>query len=97
MKVTRRGFLRSALVAVGAVVAPLGATTVMASKPKEINLVVKSDIATKHRKLKAVWSMEAQQDLRSQHNLNAEAQLTKLLTEEINREIDEEIMRDLGV
>jgi len=62
----------------------------------EINLVVESEvIGAKTRKLKAVWSYEAQQDLRSQHNLDAEAELTAVLAQEINLEIDREILGDL--
>jgi hypothetical protein len=62
----------------------------------EINLVVESEeIAAKTRKLKAVWSYEAQQDLRSQHNLDAEAELTAVLAQEINLEIDREVLSDL--
>jgi hypothetical protein len=62
----------------------------------EINLVIESEeIAAKTRKLKAVWSYEAQQDLRSQHNLDAEAELTSVLAQEINLEIDRECVQDL--
>ena len=62
----------------------------------EINLAVESEsIAAKTRKLKAVWSYEAQQDLRSQHNLDAEAELTAVLAQEINLEIDREVLTDL--
>lgn len=62
----------------------------------EINMVVESeDIVAKTRKLKAVWSFEAQQDLRSQHNLDTEAELTAILAQEINMEIDREVLTDL--
>jgi len=62
----------------------------------EINMVIESeDIVAKTRKLKAVWSYEAQQDLRSQHNLDAEAELTAILAQEINLEIDREVLTDL--
>jgi hypothetical protein len=62
----------------------------------EVNLVIESeDITAKTRKLKAVWSYEAQQDLRSQHNLDAEAELTAVLAQEINLEIDREVLTDL--
>jgi hypothetical protein len=62
----------------------------------EVNLVVESEeIVAITRKLKAVWSYEAQQDLRSQHNLDAEAELTSVLAQEINLEIDREILTDL--
>jgi hypothetical protein len=62
----------------------------------EVNLAIESEeIAAKTRKLKAVWTYEAQQDLRSQHNLDAEAELTAVLAQEINLEIDREIINDL--
>ena len=62
----------------------------------EVNLVVENEeIVAKSRKLKAAWSYEAQQDLRSQHNLDAEAELTAILAQEINLEIDREVLTDL--
>lgn len=62
----------------------------------EVNLVIESEtVSAKTRKLKAVWSFEAQQDLRSQHNIDAEAELTQILAKEINLEIDREIVGDL--
>lgn len=62
----------------------------------EINLVVENEeIVSKTRKLKAVWSYEAQQDLRSQQNLDAESELTAVLAQEINLEIDREVLGDL--
>ena len=47
------------------------------------------------RRLKAYWSYEAQQDLRSIHNLEVEKELTDFLAEEINREIDMEVLKSL--
>ena len=62
----------------------------------EINLALENEeIVAKTRKLKAVWSFEAQQDLRSQHSLDAENELTAVLAQEINIEIDREILSDL--
>jgi hypothetical protein len=62
----------------------------------EVNLVVENEeIVAKTRKLKAAWSYEAQQDLRSQHNLDAEAEITAVLAQEINLEIDREVLTDL--
>ena len=62
----------------------------------EINLAVESeDIVATTRKLKASWTQEAAQDLRSQHNIDAEAELTAVLAQEINLEIDREILTDL--
>ncbi len=54
-----------------------------------------STISTQARKLKAVWSQEVADDLRAMHNLDAEAELSKLLAAEINAEIDQEILNDL--
>lgn len=62
----------------------------------EVSLTVENEtIEAKRRTLKAVWSWETQQDLRSQHNLDAEAELTSVLAQEINLEIDREIINDL--
>ena len=47
------------------------------------------------RRLKAVWSFEAAEDLRSQHNIAAEKELTEMLACEINQEIDREITHGL--
>lgn len=52
-------------------------------------------VVTQNRKLKAVWSMEAAQDLKAMHNLEAEAELTRMLAAEINKEIDAEILQSL--
>jgi hypothetical protein len=62
----------------------------------EVNLAIESEeIGAKTRKLKAVWSYEAQQDLRAQHSIDAEAELTAVLAQEINLEIDREVLGDL--
>lgn len=47
------------------------------------------------RRLRANWTMEAQQDLRAIHNLYAEDQLAQDIIFEINQEIDQEILNDL--
>lgn len=62
----------------------------------EINLVVENEeILARTKKLKAAWTFEGQQDLRSQHNLDMENELTSVLAQEINLEIDREILTDL--
>lgn len=43
------------------------------------------------RRLRAVWSRDAQQDLRSMHNLEAEAMLTQLMGQELQGEISENV------
>jgi len=50
-------------------------------------------VVAKTRKLKAHWSNEAEQDLKAYHNLNAEAELTSLVSNEMIAEIDREIVR----
>lgn len=52
-------------------------------------------VSTQNRKLKAVWSMEAQQDLQAMHNIQAEGALSAMMAAEINAEIDREILNDL--
>lgn len=47
------------------------------------------------RKLQAGWTIEAMQDLNSQHGLDLESEMTKALSAEIVQEIDAEIIQDL--
>lgn len=64
----------------------------------EVNLTVEAEeIGVKKRMMRATWSYEADQDLRSMHDIEAEAELTAVLAQEINMEIDREILRDLRV
>ena len=59
----------------------------------EINVELKSEaIIAKTRKLKAVWSPEFAQDLNAYHSIDAEAELTSMLSEYISQEIDLEIL-----
>ena len=59
----------------------------------EINVELRSDaIVAKTRKLKAIWSPEFAQDLNAYHSIDAEAELTSMLSEYISQEIDLEIL-----
>jgi Major capsid protein Gp23 len=59
----------------------------------EVNLVLNSEpIVAKTRKLKAVWTPELAQDLNAYHSIDAEAELTALLSEYVSMEIDLEIL-----
>ena len=59
----------------------------------EINLEMQSDpIVAKTRKLKAVWTPEFAQDLNAYHSIDAEAELTSMLSEYVSMEIDLEIL-----
>jgi len=62
----------------------------------EIDIKVDSVAVTAQtRKLKAKWSPELGQDLNAYHNLDAEVELTSILSEQIALEIDREILQDL--
>jgi hypothetical protein len=59
----------------------------------EIDVQMRSEtIAAKTRKLKAQWTPEFSQDLNAFHSLDAEAELTSILSEYISLEIDLEIL-----
>ena len=59
----------------------------------EINVSLASEaIVAKTRKLKAQWSPEFAQDLNAYHSIDAEAELTSLLSEYISMEIDLELL-----
>jgi len=62
----------------------------------EIDIKVDSTAVTAvTKKLKAKWSPELAQDLNAYHNLDAEVELTSILSEQIALEIDQEILSDL--
>ncbi len=62
----------------------------------EIDIKVDSvSVTAKTKKLKAKWTPELAQDLNAYHNLDAEVELTSVLSEHIALEIDQEILEDL--
>jgi len=62
----------------------------------EIDIKVDSIAVTAQtKKLKAKWTPELGQDLNAYHNLDAEVELTSILSEQIALEIDREIVADL--
>ena len=62
----------------------------------EIDIKVDSVAVTAvTKKLKAKWTPELGQDLNAYHNLDAEVELTSILSEQIALEIDREILEDL--
>ena len=85
--------------AAGAVGAVVGAVTwglENNAEIPEINLSVDSvSVTAMTKKLKAKWTPELGQDLNAYHNLDAEVELTSLLSEQIALEIDREILEDL--
>ena len=80
---------------VGAVVGDLFPLEANSSIP-EIDIKVDSIAVTAQtKKLKAKWSPELGQDLNAYHNLDAEVELTSILSEQVALEIDREILADL--
>jgi hypothetical protein len=70
-----------------------GAGSVSNLNIPEINVQLRSDtVAAKTRKLKAQWTPEFAQDLNAYHSIDAEAELTSILSEYISMEIDLEIL-----
>jgi len=62
----------------------------------EIDIKIESLAVTAvSRKLKAKWSPELAQDLNAYHSLDAEVELTQILSEQIALEIDREVLNDL--
>ena len=82
---------------------PFGATLPTVSTPNaqsattisipEINIKMQSQaITAKTKKLRAVWTPEFAQDLNAYQNIDAEAELTNIMSEYISMEIDLEIL-----
>ena len=62
----------------------------------EIDIKIQSvSVVAQTRKLRARWSPELAQDLNAYHSLDAEVELTQILSEQIALEIDREILNDL--
>ena len=73
----------------------LGHPTAMPSIP-ELDFQIQSvAVTSKSRKLKARWTPELAQDLAAYQNLDAEVELTQVLSEQIALEIDREILAEL--
>jgi hypothetical protein len=57
--------------------------------------IQKQTVQAGERKMRALWTLEAAQDLKAYHNLDMEAELTELLSKEMNLEIDRELIEDV--
>jgi hypothetical protein len=68
----------------------------MESQMGEVSFELDSvTVSVTERKLRATWTPELAQDVSAFHNIDAEAELTALLSEQVAAEIDREILRDL--
>ena len=73
-----------------------GTTTAPSPNIPEIDIKIESIAVTAEtRKLRARWSPELAQDLNAYHSLDAEVELTQILSEQIALELDREILNDL--
>ena len=62
----------------------------------EMNMHIEQQpVVSRTRKMRALWTLEAAQDLRAYHNLDLEGELTDLLSKELSLEIDRELIEDL--
>jgi hypothetical protein len=85
---------------VGGVIGAIAGTTAWQLENNEdipeIDIKVDSvSVTAITKKLKAKWTPELGQDLNAYHNLDAEVELTSILSEQIALEIDQEILNDL--
>ena len=82
----------------GAVHSPVFESDFSSDMIPEIDIKVSSVAVTAEtRKLKAKWTPELAQDLNAYHNLDAEVELTQILSEQIALDIDREILSQLLV
>lgn len=62
----------------------------------EISLHIQQQpVVSRTRKMRALWTIEASQDLKAYHNLDLEQELTSLLSQELSLEIDRELIEDM--
>ena len=62
----------------------------------EINFHIEQQaVVARTKKMRALWSIEAGQDLKAYHNMDLERELTDLLSKELTLEIDRELIEDI--
>ena len=62
----------------------------------EVTLQIEQQpVIARTKKMRALWTLEASQDLRAYHNLDLERELTDLLGKEIRLEVDRELIENL--
>ena len=89
------GPMQGSVVDTGSVATNVGDFEATSEIP-ELDIAVSSvPVVAQTRKLKAVWTPELAQDLNAYHALDAEVELTTILSEQIATEIDREILSDL--
>jgi hypothetical protein len=62
----------------------------------ELNISIEQQpVVARTKKMRALWTIEASQDLKAYHNLDLERELTELMSKELELEIDRELLEDL--
>ena len=62
----------------------------------ELNISIEQQaVVARTKKMRALWTIEASQDLKAYHNLDLERELTDLMSKELELEIDRELIEDL--
>ena len=91
-----RDHYRQHRTAIGAVVGDLwGLEGTKSKSQRSTSRSIRIAVTAQTKKLKAKWTPELGQDLNAYHNLDAEVELTSILSEQIALEIDREILADL--
>ena len=66
-----------------------------ASIPEVTLQIEQQPVIARTKKMRALWTLEASQDLKAYHNLDLERELTDLLGKEIRLEVDRELIENL--
>jgi hypothetical protein len=62
----------------------------------ELNISIEQQpVVARTKKMRALWTIEASQDLKAYHNLDLERELTELMSKELELEIDRELIEDM--
>ena len=62
----------------------------------EVSMTIEQQpVVARTKKMRALWTLEASQDLKAYHNLDLEKELTDILGKEIRLEVDRELIEDL--
>lgn len=62
----------------------------------ELNISIEQQpVVARTKKMRALWTIEASQDLKAYHNLDLERELTELMSKELELEIDRELLEDI--
>lgn len=62
----------------------------------EVNLHIEQQaVVARSRKMRALWTIEASQDLKAYHNIDLENEVTQLMSKELQLEIDRELIEDI--